>query len=174
MQVLDRQPPLSQVLHVVKAQCSASSFVTKVKLVERCFDGDATVRFEMYDAAPAAPPTQLPYFVDGADKVQTDENGVVRGLGEQGAAKLVSGDGVDTAAVDAVLASSADVSKAVKAATKSKTEQVRRRGAMARAAWAIRCAQQGPPPYDACCQAPARPCACTRRDACIMLASAHD
>ena len=108
----------------MKAQCSASAFVTKVKLVERCFDGDATVKFEMYEVAPAAPPTQLPYFVDAEGTVQPDENGVVHLLAERAATGLVSGEGVDAGAVEAAIAPSADVSKAVKAAAKSKTEQV--------------------------------------------------
>jgi hypothetical protein len=114
-----------QVLHLVKAQCSGSPFVTKVKLVERTFDGDASVRFEMYDAAPTAPPATLPYLVKSTDsKVVTDENEAICFLAESGAPKILTGEGIKNDAVADVLSTAPAVGKAVKLAVKSKTEAV--------------------------------------------------
>jgi hypothetical protein len=112
-----------QDLHLIKAQCSTSTLVTKVKIVERCFDDGVTVEFHMHDIAPAAPPAPLPYFANGSD-VFSDENAVVKYLVENGAQKLWSGDKILPAAIEAVILESPAVNQAVKLATKSKTLEV--------------------------------------------------
>jgi hypothetical protein len=114
-----------QVLHVIKGQCS-SPFVTKVKLVERTFDGDASVRFQMYAVAPTTLPAPLPHFVRGSDsELVTDEYELAYFLAESGAQTIMSGDGIQIDAVTNVLSTGPSVSKAVKLAAKSKTEEVR-------------------------------------------------
>lgn len=112
-----------QDLHLFKGQCATSTLVAKVKLVERSFVGDATVEFQMYDAAPPPPAPQLPYFTHG-EVVDSEENSIARYLAEKGAPQLIEGDGVALDALTTALGASAAVNKAVKAATKSKTAQV--------------------------------------------------
>lgn len=111
-----------QVLHLVRAQCSNSSLVTIVKLIERHFGDGFTVRFEMYDAAPASPPAPLPYFVKADGSVLSDEVEVGKYLSSEGAPSLLEG---EVAAMDSMLAESGTLAKPVKAATKSKTAEVR-------------------------------------------------
>lgn len=115
---------LLQDLHLIKAQCSTSTLVTKVKLVERCFSSEATVNFQMYDAAPPPPAPQLPYFTCD-DGVVTDENAAAQKLADGGARQLLQGEGLCADALAAVLSASPTVNKAVKCAIKSKTEEVR-------------------------------------------------
>ena len=114
-----------QDLHLVKAQCSASTLVTKVKLVERCFENDSTVEFHMHDAAPSAPPAPLPYFVKPEGDIVSDESALVRYMADLGAPGLAKGDGVHAEALASALDSTPTLSKAAKLATKSKDEEVR-------------------------------------------------
>lgn len=111
-----------QVLHLVKSQCHASSLVTKVKLVERCFKDGVSVRFEMYELAPTDAPAPLPYFVKPDGTIVTDELDVSKYLAAEGSPTLVpTVAGSDS---DSLLTSEADVNKAIKAACKSKTAEV--------------------------------------------------
>lgn len=110
-----------QELHLVRAQCSNSSLVTIVKLVERCFSDGFTVRFEMYDAAPAGPPAPLPYFKKPDGTVVSDEIELGKYLASEGAPSLLEG---DAAVMDSLLADSGALAKPVKTATKSKTAEV--------------------------------------------------
>lgn len=110
-----------QVLHLVRAQCGSSSLVTTVKLIERSFGDGFTVRFEMYDAAPASPPAPLPYFMKPDNTVVTDELELGKYLCSQGAPSLMEG---DAAVIDASVADCSALAKPVKTATKSKTAEV--------------------------------------------------
>ena len=114
-----------QDLHLVKAQCGASTLVTKVKLVERCFKGDHTVQFHMHESAPSAPPAPLPYFETSEGEVLTEEKDVARHLAKHGAGDLIRGANVQLDALPTVLDHSATVNKAVKTATKSKDAEMR-------------------------------------------------
>lgn len=96
------QLPALQDLHLIKAQCSTSTLVTKIKIVERYFADGVTVEFHMHDVAPAAPPAPLPYFANGSD-VLSDENAVAKYLAENGAQKLSSGDNILPGAIEAVI-----------------------------------------------------------------------
>lgn len=108
-------------LHLVKAQCQNSTFVTKVKVVERCFADGFTVEFNMHDVAPSEGPP-LPYFaVDGT--VMPDENEVVLMLAKSGAPSLMGDASVDSAKLESAIAASLEIVKMVKAAVKSKNEQ---------------------------------------------------
>jgi hypothetical protein len=115
-----------QVLHLVKAQCSASSLVTKVKLIERCFDDGVEVEFYMYDAAPSAPPAPLPYFVNPDESIVSAENDLALHLATAGATRLIPGNDHEARISELLTTVSPGVSKAVKAAAKSKTPEVRR------------------------------------------------
>lgn len=114
-----------QDLHLVKAQCSASTLVTKVKLVERCFENDSTVEFHMHDAAPADAPAPLPYFVKPQGDLVSDDSALARYMADLGAPGLTQGDGLDADALASVLGSTLSLNKAAKVATKSKGEEVR-------------------------------------------------
>lgn len=110
-----------QVLHLVRAQCGSSSLVTIVKLIERSFSDGFTVRFEMYDAAPASPPAPLPYFIKTDGSVLSDEIELGKYLSSGVVPSLLEG---DATAMDSLLAESGTLTKPVKAATKSKTAEV--------------------------------------------------
>jgi hypothetical protein len=109
-----------QVLHLVKSQCHASTLVTKVKLVERCFGEGATVRFEMYDVAPSDAPSPLPYFQKPDGTIVTDELALSQYLAAEGSQSLRS-----TAENVVVVSDNAELSKNVKTACKSKNAEVR-------------------------------------------------
>ena len=111
-----------QVLHLVKSQCHASSLVTKVKLVERCFQEGVSVRFEMYECAPSDAPTPLPYFVKPDGTIVTDELELSKYLAAEGSPVLVPAEA--SAESDNLLSSEVDVNKTIKAACKSKTAEV--------------------------------------------------
>lgn len=115
------RPARLQVLHLVRAQCTNSSLVTIVKVVERCFSDGFTVRFEMYDAAPASPPAPLPYFNKPDGTLITDEIELGKYLAGEGCASLLDG---DAAAMASLFAESNALAKPVKIATKSKTAEV--------------------------------------------------
>lgn len=93
-----------------------------MKLIERCFSDGCTVRFQMYDAAPASPPAPLPYFEKPDDTVILDEIELGRYLAAGGCPSLLDG---DSAAMDVLFADVSSLGKPVKAATKSKTAEVR-------------------------------------------------
>lgn len=116
--------PAVQDLHVVRAQCSSSTLVTKVKVLERAFENDSAVEFQMYDAAPAAPPVPLPYFVMPDGATASDEKAVALYLARNGAPGMAAGDTVQSEAVEAVLDALPAVARAIKAATKAKDEEV--------------------------------------------------
>lgn len=114
-----------QDLHLVKAQCSNSTLVAKIKLVEQCFVDDATVNFVMYETAPKPGDGPiLPYFAAEGQVFDTD-NAVVAYLAREGAPHLLEGGNVDPAAItSAVDVCQSSVVKAVKTATKSKNAEV--------------------------------------------------
>ena len=114
-----------QDLHLVKAQCSASTLVTKVKLVERCFENDSTVEFHMHDAAPADAAAPLPYFVKPEGDLVSDESALARYMADKGAPGLTQQDGVDADLLASALQTTLSLNKAAKVATKSKGEEVR-------------------------------------------------
>ena len=111
-----------QVLHLVKSQCHASSLVTKVKLVERCFKDGVSVRFEMYECAPADAPAQLPYFVKPDGTIVIEELVLSKYLAAEGSPALVPAEA--SAVSDSLLSSEVHVNKAIKTACKSKTAEV--------------------------------------------------
>jgi hypothetical protein len=115
-----------QVLHLVTSQCHASSLVTKVKLVERCFKDGVSVRFEMYELAPTDAPAPLPYFVKPDGTIVTDELELSKYLAAEGSPALAPTEG--SADRDSLLSSEVEVNKTIKAACKSKTPEVLFRG----------------------------------------------
>jgi hypothetical protein len=117
-------PGRVQDLHLVKAQCGASTLVAKVKLVERCFEKDCSVEFHMHDTAPSDPPAPLPYFVKPSGEIETDEKDLARYLAKEGAPELTRGQNIQLDALTTVLERSAPLNKAVKAAVKSKDAEV--------------------------------------------------
>lgn len=112
-------------MHLVKAQCSNSSLVTKIKLVERSFVGDASVNFVMYETAPKpGDGPVLPYFAAEGQDFGTD-NAVAEYLAREGAPHLLEGGNVDAAAISlSVDLCQSAIVKAIKTATKSKNAEV--------------------------------------------------
>lgn len=120
---------------MVRAQCSNSTLVSKVKVLERAFENNSAVEFQMYDAAPAAPPVPLPYFVMPDGNTASSENAVSLYLARKGAPGMVAGEAVQSEEVEAILDMLPAVAKASKATTKAKDEEV---------CAAIACTLQGP------------------------------
>jgi hypothetical protein len=96
--------------------------VTKVKLVERCFKDGVSVRFQMYELAPAESPAPLPYFVKPDGSIVTDELELSKYLAVEGSPTLVPAASADDS--DSLLTSEVNVNKTIKAACKSKTAEV--------------------------------------------------
>lgn len=120
----------------MKSQCHASSLVTKVKLVERCFQDGVSVRFEMYELAPTDAPAPLPYFVKPDGTIVTDELELSKYLAVEGSPALFPAESSGDS--DTLLTSEVDVNKSIKAACKSKTAEVCTdvvRGTICRTIW---------------------------------------